>query len=85
VTWRKVDNQVVILDLHDSCYLRTNAVGSLLWERLQVESTMDELASLLIDTFGIDAATAMRDASQFVESLRANNLLSDPSPDVSQH
>jgi hypothetical protein len=81
VTWRKVDSQIVILDLEDSCYLRTNAVGAVLWERLQTESSLEELVTLLVETYEVDEETASRDTKQFIEDLAANNLLTEPLPE----
>ena len=77
VTWRNVDGQVVILDLRDSCYHRTNATGALLWERLQEECTPGDLESILVDSFDLDVESASRDVSAFLETMRSCDLLLD--------
>ena len=78
VTWRTVDAQAVILDLEDSCYLRLNPAGAILWERLQNECTEDDLAEVLVSEFGIGREQADHDARQFVAAVAENNLLAEP-------
>jgi hypothetical protein len=77
VTWRNVDGQVVILDLRDSCYHRTNATGALLWERLQEECTPGDLESILVESFDLDVSSASRDVAAFLEAMRSCDLLLD--------
>lgn len=75
VTWQEIDGELVILDLQNSAYLTTNAVGALLAKYLTEERSADELATLLVDTYDIDAETARRDSQAFVQQLVDKKLL----------
>ena len=75
VTWRKIDSQTIILDLKTSCYLKTNVVGSLLWEQLQTPCDMESLAATLVETYGIEHEVALHDADQFLDEMNRNDLL----------
>ena len=61
LTWQVVDEEVVVLDLDGSVYLRLNGSGRLLWERLSTPTTAEQLSTALVDAYGIDAETASRD------------------------
>jgi hypothetical protein len=73
--WLQVDDEVVVLDARKALYLGTNPAGALLWQALTDGATKSELDQVLIDKFGIDQATASRDAAAFLEALRQRDLL----------
>jgi hypothetical protein len=75
VTWQELDDEVVALDLTSSEYLRLNGSGAVLWRRLVEGAEVDELEALLVETYGIDAATASADAAAFVQRLEERGLL----------
>lgn len=75
VTWRNVEGQIVILDLRDSSYLRTNATGAMLWERMQRECASDDLVALLVESFEIDPARASEDVAKFLDMMASSDLL----------
>lgn len=77
MTWQVVDDEVVVLDLDGSVYLRLNGSGRLLWERLDAEASPDELADALVDEYGIDADRAAGDVDAFVSDLRGKLLLEE--------
>jgi len=47
-----------------------NDTGALLWKELEQGCDMDHLADVLVREYGLDAAQAKADASDFVEKLR---------------
>jgi hypothetical protein len=69
------DDELVALDMHTSLYLAINSSGRGLWERLATEASEDELVTLLVDTYDIDADTATRDVRAFLRDLEAKGLL----------
>jgi hypothetical protein len=75
--WTATDEGVTVLDLRTARYLQLNRSGALLWERLSVGATEDELAEALQQRFGIDAARARHDATEFVSALRERGFLAD--------
>ena len=52
LTWNVTGDDVVVLDLDGSVYLKLNGSGRVLWERLASTSTEEELVSTLVDTYG---------------------------------
>ncbi len=55
--------------------IRLNDTGAFLWEQLQKECTSEELAAALAAEYAVDEATARADADEFIQSLRAADLL----------
>jgi hypothetical protein len=77
LTWQVVGEEVVILDLEGSVYLKLNGSGRVLWETLVDPRTEPELVAVLVDKFGIDEELATRDVASFVEQLRGRGLIED--------
>jgi hypothetical protein len=77
LTWNVTGDDVVVLDLDGSVYLKLNGSGRLLWERLASTSTEDELVSALVDTYGIDRERAASDVAAFLDDVRRRGLLED--------
>lgn len=75
VTWQEIDGELVILDLKTSAYLTTNVGGAFLAKLLTEERSLHELATALVDEYGIDNATATADADAFLQQLREKELL----------
>jgi Coenzyme PQQ synthesis protein D (PqqD) len=76
LTWHVAGDDVVVLDLEGSVYLKLNGSARVLWERLAAQSsTEQELAAALVDTYGIDAERAAADVAGFVADLRRRGLL----------
>lgn len=75
VTWQQLDGEVVALDLASAVYVMANDTGSILWPLLEEGATDSELASVLVDRFGIDAERAGADVAAFVAQLRALTLV----------
>jgi hypothetical protein len=75
LTWRVVENQVVVLDLERAEYLAINASGTPLWELLVEGATRAELMSALVERFGVQAADAERDVDMFLAALSDRHLL----------
>ena len=73
--WREVDGEIVALHGPSSNYLSANSSAALLWRALDGEATRDELASKLVDAYGIDAEVAGADVDRFLAELEANDLL----------
>ena len=73
--WREVEGEIVALDLRTSRYLSVNQTGAVLWHSLAAGATQEQLASKLVDEFGIDTATASADLDSFLESLTEQDLL----------
>jgi hypothetical protein len=75
VTWRKVDDDIVAVDLKRSEYLTVNAVARTLWLKLAEGTDESSLVDLLAQEFGLDPARARADVATFLEVLRGRQLL----------
>jgi hypothetical protein len=75
VEWRRVGDEIVVLDLADSRYLGVNPAGAVLWPLLGRGSSRDELADALVDAYGVGADTAREDVDRFVADLERHGLV----------
>ncbi len=75
LSWRDIDDEVIVLDLRSSKYLRLNASGAVLWNRLESGATIDQLAETLVASFDLDAGQASTDAGAFLDTCRALDLV----------
>ena len=66
LTWHVVGDDVVVLDLKGSVYLKLNGSARVLWERLAEPCTEAELAATLVERFGIDDEQAASDVAAFL-------------------
>jgi hypothetical protein len=77
IAWRKIDGDVVAIDIDAGEYVSANASGGILWDELARGTTLDALANALVATYGIDTEIARRDVAVFVSTLRDRGLLLD--------
>jgi hypothetical protein len=75
LSWREIDDEIVILDASRSAYLAINGAGARLWPALVEGASLEQLAEVLIDTYEIDTERATADASQFVATLSEQGLI----------
>jgi hypothetical protein len=77
VSWRRIDDEVVAVDVATSTYLAANDSGTVLWQTLAGGATRDELVTALAERFGLDAEQAGADVDAFLAQLEAQGLLED--------
>jgi hypothetical protein len=77
LTWHVAGDEIVVLDLEGSVYLKVNGSGRVLWELLTEPRTEAELTSALVERFEIDQPRAAADVTGFVGDLRQRGLLED--------
>ena len=75
LSWREIDDEVILLDLQSAQYLRLNTTGAVLWKRLAEGATASDLAECLQQTYALDPQQAVTDAAAFVTSCVENHLL----------
>jgi hypothetical protein len=75
LTWHVAGDDVVVLDLEGSVYLKLNGSGRVLWERLAGSATEEQLVAALVETYGIDDTRATTDVAGFLADLRRRGLL----------
>jgi hypothetical protein len=54
-----------------------NEVGAFLWEKLQSDTTEEELLLALLGEYDVDENTAKADISEFISKLKGADLLAD--------
>ena len=54
-----------------------NSVGEFIYNKLQKETTFDELVAALLDKYDVSEDVAKRDAEAFVTNLRTAGLLDE--------
>jgi hypothetical protein len=67
--------EAVILNLDANAYVRLNATGRWLWERLEGPQTIDSLAQALAAEFRVDRHRALADVREFVHGLLERDLV----------
>ncbi len=77
VTWHVAGDEVVVLDLEGSVYLKLNGTARLLWERLAEGCDTSELSTSLVEHYGIDEQRASADVEGFLAELRRRKLVED--------
>jgi len=75
VAWRRLEGEIVALDLDRSLYLSVNTTGAALWQSLAQGATTQRLEQILIDEYGADPQTAARDVAAFIAALQQQGLL----------
>ena len=77
LTWNVVGDDLIVLDLQGSVYLKVNGSGRLLWEGLAEGVGDEELVAALRQRYGIDIRQAEADVAAFLADLRARDLLAE--------
>ena len=73
--WRRVEDEIVALNLPSETYLGVNRTGASLWQALSDGASEAELVQLLVDQYAIATADAERDVREFVAALQAQGVL----------
>ncbi|MDP9344676.1 MAG: PqqD family protein [Actinomycetota bacterium] len=75
VEWRRVGDEIVILNTRTARYLALNRTGVVLWSALIEGSDEAALAGCVVDRFGLSVEQAHADVAAFVAELGAHGLL----------
>lgn len=55
--------------------ITVNEIGAFLWEKMQGETTVDELTKCVLDEYEVEEATAHADVEEFVQTLLAAGIV----------
>jgi hypothetical protein len=76
VSWRWLEDEIVVLDKRTWNYLSLNPAAALMWERMVTgAATREALAESLIDAYGIEPVRAATDVEGFLAMLSEHGLL----------
>ncbi len=73
---RRVDDEMVILDVMSGRYFGLNEVGALIWDRLGAECTRDELVEAVTTAYDVDRNQASSDVDDLIDQLTDRSLIS---------
>jgi hypothetical protein len=73
--WRRIDDEVVILDLRTQRYLTLNHTGAILWPLLVAGTTRQLLIAELVDIYPDAVTEAGRDVDAVLGQLTEADLL----------
>jgi len=76
IVFKKVGEEMVLLDFERGIYYGLNPVGARVWELLAEGKSTDEIIELLTDEFDVEATDAKDDVMTLMDDLAANGLVS---------
>jgi hypothetical protein len=77
LTWHVAGDEVVVLDLQGSVYLKLNGSARVLWERLATSCDEAELTAAILEVYDVSEDRAATDVAAFLTELRQRDLLED--------
>lgn len=75
VAAREVDSDLVLLDLEEGSFFVSRGTGPRIWELLAGGSSVDEIAQLVAERYGLEVSEAKRDVEAFVQELLEKRFL----------
>ncbi|MBI3547450.1 MAG: PqqD family protein [Elusimicrobia bacterium] len=73
--WRRVEDEIVVLDLNTSVYYSLSESGARAWELLAESLPVEKIAERLTEEYEVSAKAAERDVRDLVGELRQEKLL----------
>jgi hypothetical protein len=73
--WQSFERELVVLDMPTRTLLGVNAVGGLVWDRLDGAATLGAIARAIADEYQQSAEQVLRDVQQFVQDLLARGCV----------
>jgi len=75
LTWRKLDGEIILLDLTKGDYfaLRGSAIDT--WELLLQTKNKDKIIKGVASKYGIDTSKCRKDVEAFLDSLRKKKFI----------
>jgi hypothetical protein len=70
-----VGGEMVILHIGNGTYYGLDAIGTQLWEGLKAGKTPNDVCDDLIEQYEVERSVLEADIAQFLEDLRANQLV----------
>lgn len=79
---KKIGNTYRILPLSDhnvavDVILKTNEVGAFIYQKLEIETTKEELLKAILNEYEVTKEQALKDLDAFMNSLKEKGLLDD--------
>ncbi len=75
LAWREFEGEVVIISPEDSVAHALNPTATFIWNLLDGEHTMAEIAEQLAEEFDVTPASALADAEELIACFQEKRLL----------
>jgi hypothetical protein len=75
VAARRLEDEVVLVNLRTNHIYSLNATGSRVWELLDQPRSRDEVVDALVEEFEVDRGTLERETDELLSSLHEANLV----------
>ena len=72
---RRVEEDLVILDVTSGHYFALDGAGALIWDLLEHEVTRDDLVSAVVTAFDVDREEAAVDIDELITELADRGLV----------
>lgn len=71
-----IDDEMVILDTQSENYFGLDAMGSVMWQILQQNPSINDLKNALLEQYEVDENILQADIEKFIQQLEQNKLIS---------
>ncbi len=73
--WNTIDDEAVVLNLDNGHYYVLNQTGRSIWELLDGQRSVAQLASLICEEYKVDQQQALADVGKLMGELAAEGLV----------
>lgn len=75
VVSKKVDADIVVLNLDDGTYFKLNETGAVVWEHLSQGKTIEDVIHIVLNKYESSYEAVKEDVISLISSLRDEELL----------
>ena len=75
VSFTFVDEDAVLLNMHNGQYYQLDEVGARLWGLMREEKSLRESYQVLLDEYEVDSSQLEKDVLELVENLKEQGLV----------
>jgi hypothetical protein len=75
LAWRRVDDEIVILNLETSVYFSLDGIGSEIWEMIHQKKSEQEIVESLVKKYSSTEDIIRKDVQNLIKQLKKEKLL----------
>jgi hypothetical protein len=75
VAAKVIDGEAIIMNLSNGLYFSMDAVGSAIWEMVEAQCSLDEMADQISSRYGADRGTVAADVQKLADQLMSEGLV----------
>ena len=73
----KLHEESVLLNMKTGTYFGLDEVGTVIWERLELNNSFSEIIKYLVEHFNVDQKIVNKDITDFLTILKDNQILEE--------